>query len=275
MVTKMYQKAIVTFIDILGFSELVKKSKAETINKALDIVEKYTSPIVIDDEVEKDDIAEVISFSDSVIRIRKIETEKNKQYPGGILFQELISMVHAQGELIDFDIVVRGGITVGDIYIAGGRVFGPGLISAYELESKFALHPRIIIDPYLIQEHKKNQFLKAEWHSVNDEHEIFGRMLRQGDDGVWFIDYARALEGELDEHETYPIFLRRHKEVILKGATMHSKLNSILRKYVWMAFYHNQIVNNLKVKVLKDYGFKKSDLIITSDEIPALQYLRP
>lgn len=272
---KMYQKAIVTFIDILGFGDFVRQSDAKTINRVLDAVEKSASPVLLGDVVKKDDHAEVVSFSDSIVRIRKIETKANQQYPIGLLFQELISLVHAQGELIDFDIIIRGGVSVGDIYISGGRVFGPGLIEAYELESKYALYPRIIIDPRLIQEYKTNKLLKANWHSVEDELEIVGSLLRQGDDGMWFIDYVAALEQELDEPEMYPIFLRRHREVILSGAKNHAKLNSILSKFVWMANYHNQIISSLHDEAFENYDLDKDDFIITSKEIPALQYMKP
>lgn len=271
---KMYQKAIVTFIDILGFGNFVKQSDADAINRVLDAVEKSTSPVHLDDVVKKDDHAEVVSFSDSIVRIRKIETKANQQYPMGLLFQELISLVHAQGELIDFDIIIRGAVSVGDIYISGCRVFGPGLIEAYELESKYALYPRIIIDPHLIQEYKMNKLLKAKWHSVEDELEIVGSLLRQGDDGMWFIDYATALEQELNEPEMYPIFLRRHREVILSGAKNHAKLNAILSKFVWMANYHNQIISNMHDKAFETYDLDKDDFIITSEEILALQYMK-
>jgi len=86
----MYQKAIVTFIDILGFGDFVKNSDAYHVNMVLDAVEKSTSPLILGEEVEKDDNPEVISFSDSVVRIRNIETERNKKHPIGLLFQELL-----------------------------------------------------------------------------------------------------------------------------------------------------------------------------------------
>ncbi len=271
----MYQKAIVTFIDILGFGDFVKQSDAASISRVLDALHKETSPPIFDINVEKDDHAEVISFSDSIVRVRKIKTEKNKKYPMGVLFEEILSLVHAQGKLIDFNILIRGGVSVGDIYISKGRVFGPGLIQAYELESKYALYPRIIIDPLLIQKYKTDKLLKAKWHTVEDELEIMGKLLRQGDDGMWFIDYVAALEGELDEPEMYPIFLRRHREVILAGAQKHSQLNAILRKFVWMANYHNQIVSDLDEGACESYDLDKGDFFITSEEIATLQYLRP
>lgn len=271
----MYQKDIVTFIDILGFSNLVIESKPERVKSVLNAVLRSTSPINIDDKIEKDEIAEVISFSDSIVRVRKYETKRNIEYQQGLFFQETISLVHAQGELIKYGIVVRGSVSFGDIYISSGQVYGPGLISAYEIESKYALYPRIIIDPRLINEYKTNKLFKAKWHTYEDELEYIENLIKQGDDGMWFIDYAKALERELDEPEMYPIFLKKHREVIVEGAKQHNKLNSILSKYVWMANYHNKLVSSITKKAFKHYGYDKKDLLITSQDIPALQYIRP
>jgi len=44
---------------------------------------------------------------------------------------------------------IRGAITIGDLYHNDDAVFGPGLNRAYELESKSAVYPRIILDPQL------------------------------------------------------------------------------------------------------------------------------
>jgi len=269
----MYQKAIVTFIDILGFRDLINKSEWNTVLNALNKVKEAASPVPIDDEQETDDLAQVVSFSDSIVRVRKIETEANINYPMGLLFQELISLVHAQGELIDFDIIIRGGISIGDVYISANSVFGPGVIKAYDLENKYAKYPRIILDPELINEYKNNKLLKAKWHSIDEESEIIINLLKQGDDGMWFVNYAKAIETELDDIDMYPIFLQRHKEVILTGVEHQEKLNAVLSKFIWMAHYHNQIVSNIEHKWFKYYNLKREDLLIDSNELPSLQYV--
>jgi len=271
----MYQKAIVTFIDILGFRDLINKSEWGAVLKALNKIEESTSPVSLNDEQETDDRAQVVSFSDSIVRVRKIETEANINYPMGLLFQELISLVHAQGELIDFDIIIRGGVSIGEIFISENRVFGPGVIKAYDLENKYAKYPRIILDPELISEYKNNKLLKAKWHSIDEESEILIDLLKQGDDGMWFVNYAKAIETELDDIDMYPIFLKRHKEVILAGAAYHEKLNNALSKFIWMAHYHNDLILTIKQKWFKYYNLKKKDLLINSSELPALQYVNP
>lgn len=92
---------------------------------------------------------------------------------------------------------------------------------------------------------------------------------------MWFIDYARVIEEELDEPEMYPIFLQRHRDIILSGSKKHKKLNSVLSKYVWMANYHNQIVSKIGDDWFERNKLDKNDLLISSDEIPALQYVQP
>jgi hypothetical protein len=269
----MYQKAIVTFVDILGFGDFVQKSDYKAVEKVLDAVEESTSPIILDELDNEGDNTEVVSFSDSIVRVRKIESEANKKYPTGVLFQELLSLVHAQVELIDLNIIIRGGVTIGDIFISEGRVFGPGLVEAYSLENKYAKYPRIVIDPKLVYEYKTNELLRARWHRLEEEREIVSGLIKQSDDGMWFIDYARAVKSEVDEPEYYFDFLQKHRNVILAGAKNHKKLNAILSKFVWMAHYHNQIISDISDKWFEKYGLNKKKYSISSDEIPALQYM--
>jgi hypothetical protein len=267
----MYKKAIVTFLDVLGFRELVMNSDGKLIRKVLDAVKKSTMP---NKKYGKSYEPQVVSFSDSIVRVRRLDTKENLSYPTGLLFQELLSLAYAQGELIDDDILIRGSVSFGDIYISGSRVFGPGLVDAYELESKYAIYPRIVVDPKLIQEYKSNKLLRAKWHRLKDDMESVKDLLKQGDDGMWFIDYGRVTMGELDEPEMRPIFLQRHREVILAGAKRHAKLNSILTKYIWMANYHNNIISEIDEKDwYEQHGMDKNDLLINSEDMPALQYM--
>jgi hypothetical protein len=247
-------------------------SEFKSVKEVLDIIEESTSPPTLD-KTERGDHPQIVSFSDSIVRVRTIESEENKKYPTGILFQELLSLVHAQVELIDFGIIIRGGITIGDIYISGSRVFGTGLVGAYVLESKYSIYPRVIIDPKLIYEYKNNKLLQAKWHSLEDEQEYVADLLKQGDDGMWFVDYARACSTEFDEPEMYFNFLYRHRKVILDGANKHKELNAVLSKFVWMANYHNQIISTIETDSFEEYDLRKKDFFISSEEIPTLQYV--
>ena len=278
----MYQESIVTFIDILGFGDLVKNSEDNTdrINEVLGETQKSFSPVSWteegEEEVNRDNQPKVLSFSDSIVRVRNIKTEANKKHPTGLLFAELSDLVWAQYELIHLGIIIRGGVSIGDIYISSGRVFGPGLIRAHELENKYALYPRIIIDPILIIKYKNEKLLKAGWHKIEEELKFFEDLIKQGDDGVWFVDYAREIGGLIAPQE-YLAFLQKHREVIIEGAKKnknHMELNSISIKFIWMANYHNHIISNLDDAACESCNLDKNEYIITSQELPALQYLR-
>ncbi|WP_374088448.1 hypothetical protein [Methylomicrobium lacus] len=87
-----YEKAIVTFIDILGFRELVKCESSQKIHEILKIVEKAATP----DNPDKWLYApETKVFSDSIIRVRKINTKENIRFQIGLLFYELLDLLHA------------------------------------------------------------------------------------------------------------------------------------------------------------------------------------
>ena len=135
------------------------------------------------------------------------------------------------------------------------------------------MYPRIIIDPQLIKEFKSNKLLKARWHTYDDEIEFVGTLIKQGDDGMWFIDYAKAIERNSWNPRCTPF--EKHRDVIIEGAKKHKTLNSVLSKYIWMAYYHNKIVSNISKKAFKHYGYKKEDFFITSKEIQSLQYIEP
>jgi hypothetical protein len=70
--------------------------------------------------------------------------------------------------------LVRGGIAFGPLHHGGGVLFGPGLVEAYELESKFAGRPRIIVSAGAAEKLGSNPYLHTD------------------DDGFLCLDYVRA-----------------------------------------------------------------------------------
>jgi hypothetical protein len=267
-----YEKAIVTYLDILGFRDIVEGSSPAKVGKILDSLERRAVPEPENDEERAGYQPEVITFSDSIVRVRKIKKEPNLTHPFGILWNEVLDLVHAQGMLIDEGVLVRGGIAFGNISMSGRQVFGPALIDAYDLESKYAQYPRIVLSPYLFQKVRTNRLLL--YHDAETEIAHIGDLIRQGDDGIWFIDYARAIAQELDEMEMYPIFLEKHRALIIERSRQFRKLSAILAKYLWLANYHNQIIHEIPPKCLRRYGMRKQKLLIRLKELPKVRRMR-
>lgn len=235
-----YRLAIVTFIDILGFGEIIGSRSASEVDDILSALRDW-SDVDSYSNGESWAVGEArsIAFSDNVVRACPIDSDEGGH---GALFHELLSLVHVQATLADRGIFLRGGITVDDIYLSGGRVFGPGLVRAYELESKFAVYPRIVLDPVVIERYFKSPAMRGE-HEIDEDLAYIDDLIRQGDDGLFFIDYLRACRNELDDPVgDYVPLLGRHAAHIKSAAAMLPRFSTAKQKYAWLAHYHNAVV---------------------------------
>ena len=240
-----YRKAIVTFIDIIGFKELVKKRTAAEIHEILSELATWSAGDT--DEITNEGVASIpvglvgaIAFSDNVVRVCPIDSDEGGH---GALFHELLSLVHVQATLARRGVFLRGGVTVDDIYMSSGMVFGPGLVRAYELESLLAIYPRIVVDPAAIHALFVHPAMRGH-HNVETDLQYIDELLRESEDGFYFVDYLKACRSELaDPGEGYPLLLREHARFITQAAEKISELASAKQKYLWLARYHNTVVS--------------------------------
>jgi len=266
----MYEKAIVSFIDILGFRELIDSSTAEEVKAVLEFVHKFAKPEIEDEEDHFFD-AEAISFSDCVIRVRKIEKGLNSKNPLGLVYYELHDLMLAQKMLIYDGVLLRGGIAYGDIYFDGEHIYGSALNHAYELEANYAVYPRIVLSPDLIKEVKVNHLLKDESRTHQQELDLIKNYILQGEDGLWFLNYIDIRN--LVNPDSLPGYLLAHKEIIYKGAQKFSNMSKKLSKYLWMAKYHNDFVQALSDKFFRRLDVDRDIFKISAKDLPMLQDL--
>ena len=267
----MYRPAIITFVDILGFKSLVNTCSFEDISAKLKTVLHFSGF----DETEDGEGFEprIIQFSDSIIRIRPLDSNTNSKFPYGLAFFELLDLVHMQGELVNHGICLRGGVAIGDVHFEGNMIFGPGFVRAYELESIYAKYPRVVVDPKIIEAISADKRLVSSHNSWEDEVESIRKNLRREDDGVYSIDYLRSFLGEIDDPENQPVFLEHHKKLILSNSKALGELNPVSAKYLWMAHYHNAVIGEFRDEFFAAYEIERSDLEISPKEMPVLQTL--
>lgn len=254
-----YIEGIVTFIDILGFRELVLSKSAKELAGLVNIFRERTA----DPEVPG---VTVIAFSDSIIRIRPQSSISG-------LFFELIDLLHAQAELIGRGVLVRGGIAYGNVAVYEGSPYGSAFIEAYELESKIAVYPRLVVSPSLLERFAKGELPFVKNHNLSEEASYIKNILKMGDDGLWFIDYLRAFESEVDKPDKYHEFVRDHADHIKgladKVAKQKGAWTSLTAKANWLARYHNAYVIKRKDKFIKA-GVDINTLLISTSELPTL-----
>lgn len=265
----MYKEAVISFVDILGFKDLINKSTYKEVAQKLSTVRRLSGNNGSEDGDGFE--AKIIQFSDSIIRIRPLDSTANKEMRYGLMYFEMLDLVHMQGELINHGICVRGGVSVGDVHFDNETLFGPGFVRAYELESIYADYPRIVIDPRLINQLQKDHRLASAQNTRSQEFSYIRKNVRKGSDGIYYIDYLRAFLGEIDDPDNIPVFLQNHKDVILQTAKGAAELSSISAKYLWMATYHNELVAELETKFLEHRCLKREDFEVTPEEMPLLQ----
>lgn len=247
-----YEPAIVTFIDILGFRSLLDTRSAEEILGYLKRLKQFAKPS--DHEGLEDEVAAGIvnrayaeAVSDAIVRVRPYDRELRD----GALFWELLDLLFIQLEMIGVGILIRAGVTTGDIHVGeeGDPIFGPALRNAYDIESKKAIYPRIAIDSAVIRQHQNDPRLRSDDNTLEYETRMLKRLLKPAGNNLYFIDYLSSAHENLDEG-MYPEFLRRHAELVRAGLS-GAKTREVRNKYLWLKKYHNAHVKEEAKAILK------------------------
>ena len=141
-----YKLAVVTFIDILGFKNIISE---RTANDVSDIIRLFKFASKCNQEKNKY-LRNTYSFSDSIVRVY-YHDEWNTTETAAII-DEVCSISEMQEMLLIEGVLIRGGLTLGYVYTNNKEniIFGPAVNKAYYLESQKARDPRIVIDPDLL-----------------------------------------------------------------------------------------------------------------------------
>jgi hypothetical protein len=217
-----YTPSIVSYLDILGFRELVKTKSAGEISRILRILAESVRP----DSLFKSSKTQFTRFSDTVIR----SVPQRKHYPHNFIF-ELRSLVYSQMALIPLGVPIRGTVTIGDVVQSWGIVYGPAVVRAYDLESQNGGPPRIIVDDAALT------LLRPDIEKEHLQPEL--EFLIKEDRSTFYLDYLKACERELNVPEQeYSIFLAHHRDLIRFGLKEYANKPSVFSKYVWLRDYH-------------------------------------
>ena len=239
-----YCRRIIAFYDILGFSELVKKDEhgKNRIHAALLAAQgreqgregQYVQKWVAENNQRKS-----ISFSDCVV----LTSEEDESE-----FQEMIScLANVQAYLLSNGILTRGGLTVGKVFDEYQLLYGPGVVEAYELESKKAVAPRIIINKDAYIGDKEDTIKKL---FILNEENWKNSFLAEDSDCEIFIDYLKYMKISQEKLNTK---IKRNIEISFTNMTPAR----VREKFWWLKNYYNntyytsdklqQITNDFKI----------------------------
>jgi hypothetical protein len=145
---------IVAYFDLLGVASRIKSDMEKqkvSMNKLHNL---YTFSMNLTREIQIKGNQEIQFkiFSDNIIIAKRISEEKKKRLED---INCLLSCAAHFQELAASDSVgwmLRGGITIGQLFIDEVMVWGEALVKAYFWEDKVAVYPRVILDSNVVSE---------------------------------------------------------------------------------------------------------------------------
>jgi hypothetical protein len=149
--SQIYERRLVAFVDILGWSEACKTESRELVE-----VTNHIHRLAADyNQAEKDRINSI-----NIPGVRPLPWYQ-MVHVGAFSDNIAISLPEFMGysilgvvrevcvKLLPLGFLARGGITIGDIHHKDNVIFGPALVEAVQLE-KEAVYPRVVCSPALL-----------------------------------------------------------------------------------------------------------------------------
>lgn len=180
---------IVAYIDLLGVTNKIKSKDSQLAMNKLHNLYTFSVKLTRDVQIEENQNIQFKIFSDNIIIAKKLSNQIPQRT------QEIRSLLMCAGhfqELSASDSVgwlLRGGISIGQLFIDDIMVWGEALLKSYYLEDKVANYPRIIIDKDIVNEIIQNnvlcEYLRKDFDNLyflnflNDCH-FCGEMLMNG-----------------------------------------------------------------------------------------------
>lgn len=237
----------VVYLDILGFSARVLKATTDgTSNQLLTDLTAALNEAKVDLVIDYEEYTTygikeapyaVKMFTDNVVLGFPIRDDGESEFGRMIYILGLW-----QYTLLKHGFFVRGGVTVGPIYMDNDLVFGKGLIDAYEAETKLARDPRIVLAQSAMDlvHHHLAYYAKVAESPHNTS-------LLVDADGQMFVNYLYLpVDGAEGLPEEFAQGIERHRDLIVERLQEFSGEPSIWSKYAWVGSYHNHFCSHYK-----------------------------
>jgi hypothetical protein len=128
--------------------------------------------------------------------------------------------------------LVRGAVTIGPLVHTDRYLVGPAMVSAYEIESKHAKFPRVIIDPAVIEVARTHP---RDGHTPDEEERYVRSYVQEDKDGRLYFDYISwdsVVHIAGGEDERYGAYMQVLSELLGRG--LSNPDSRVLEKYLWV-----------------------------------------
>lgn len=151
---KEYKNCYVAFLDILGFKYMIDHEKCNYIFSIYSLIKKAVEKAnfnLNNSDIKAFNEIKYKVMSDSIIIY--IEENTPDAFFALIRTCQMLQMLLLS---LDTPILIRGGISNGNLFVENDIFFGNGLTQAYLIESTISNYPRIIFTNKLLSEARNN-----------------------------------------------------------------------------------------------------------------------
>lgn len=232
------QLSVVAYFDILGFVEETRQAYHS--GSSHELLVRLRGALTDGYESLRDNFSreqgrvpgwEVKTFTDNVVIGYPIYEDGELE-----LGSVLESLGLFQSYLVNEGFFIRGGVSVGHLYMDRDIVFGDGLLEAYDAESKLARDPRIVLAASA-----RSYLLRHMEYYVSSDVAPQSMEVLKDEDGQLFLNYLGSVFVS-DPPSTE--WLEQHKSSV-EGKLRAFKDNPpVWSKYAWVARYHNHFCSS-------------------------------
>ena len=238
----------ICYFDILGYRAFIENNPEEHKKFLFEILLAVGD---IEAEIRRKESKVKINiktYSDNFLLF--FEQANFSEYYALKIFAQLMQKVQVK-LLMNFKILLRGGITKGEFFVNDQIVFGEGLIKAVTLEEKDARFPRVVID--------------RETFSNAVEELIEEGLLNKDNDQQVYVHY-------LVNEDSLKLAKGKCEVLINKYGKYHNNVKDLekilqvertLVKYLWLLIYFNYSCERVQCNHLKiDYEIKLNERLL-------------
>lgn len=184
-----FSEHFVLYLDFLGISDAAASGPGERASRLIDVLRTLAASrasFSMDGGAQPDGsykisaTAETSTFSDHIVASFPIP--QGLEIPEELVIDMYLSLVQDMvGRIavhaLNVGLLVRGGLTIGNLYHSDGVVFGEAMVDAFRLESRVAVYPRVAVSSRIyakVPPEKRERIL-------------------QDVDGIWHLDYFTKL----------------------------------------------------------------------------------
>ncbi len=219
-----YEERVILFLDFLGFKEIIEQTEQdeELINRIARAIDHIKT---VAEEEGLHETQQVTQFSDSLVVSYAV-------HDPSAVFWLINNLGYCVVELAYQGFLLRGAVTVGPLLHTSDHLFGPAMVKAYELESKTAKYPRVIVDEEVFEVARQS---RSKLHDPDEEEGYVKAFLRTDEDGLHYLDYVSwsAVVATIGaDADSYCPYLERLSSLI--GVGISHSAPRVQEKYLWL-----------------------------------------